>query len=46
MISADNLRRKFLIFLCELGSARFAEKNKEVPTRKFHMNKEKAHVAK
>ena len=28
-ISADNLRRKFLIFLCKPGSARFAEKNKE-----------------
>ena len=29
MISANNLRRKFLIFLSESGRARFAEENKE-----------------
>jgi len=29
MISADNLRRKFLIVFCEPGRARFAENNKE-----------------
>jgi len=51
MISADNLRRKFIIFLCKPGSAHFAEKNKEfsqvpVPTRKFLINKEQAHFEK
>jgi len=47
MVSAQILKKKFLILLCEPGQARFAEKNKEfsevpVPTRKFLINKEKA----
>jgi len=51
MISADNLRRKFFIFLCEPGPAWLTEKNKKfsevpVPTRKFLINKEKAYFEK